>query len=301
MLEATSIRTAGRVLCLGERESLSQAISELEKEGFEIILKATAEEMLREAGKAPPVAFLLAGGEESPALCRRLRGDVRHAFTPLFVLSAQDPALRLSLVTAGADDCGPFPPRYLGQAIRARRERLEVLKGMAFQDGLTGLLTAEGLKSVLPREIARARRYRSPFCFAIIDVDGLRRWNEAYGHGTGDALLAAMGEAFRYGLRDADVVARVGGDEFVVLFPHAKLDGARVALERCRQLFLAIPICAHKSAVRGAFSAGISQLRDEDKNGRELLERAGQALLSAKREGGDRIAVEAPPTLAHVS
>lgn len=290
----------GVVFCFGEGEELSRAAQELATEGFSISRHLSADAALREASRTPPVAFVMSGGLEVPLVCRRLRNDLRHAFTPVFVLSTAEVKDRLTALSAGADECGPFPVSYLPQAIQARRERLSALRSLVSQDDLTGLLSHQGLKNVLPKEIARSVRYGWPLSVAFVDLDGLAQWNEAHGQNAGDALLAALSEAFRYGLRDADVVARVGGDEFVLLLPHADLSGARGALERCRQLFWALPLGV-EGAPRGSFSAGIAQLAEQERDGRPLLERAIQGLLYAKEQGNGTLFCQPTPQLEQVS
>jgi diguanylate cyclase (GGDEF)-like protein len=159
-----------------------------------------------------------------------------------------------------------------------------------------GLLSNQSLKELLTREIARSNRYNSSLCVAFIDIDGLSQWNEKHGYATGDALLQALGESFRYGLRDADVIARVGDDEFFILLQRSDLNGAAKAIERCRQLFWAVPLGV-PDKTRGTFSAGISQLAAHEKDGRLLLERAVQGLLSAKQNGGDTLFCQPTPRL----
>jgi diguanylate cyclase (GGDEF)-like protein len=272
--------TRGVVACVGEGEELARSIQELSREGFLISQYRSADVALREAGRIPPVAFVMSGGRDIAATCRMLRDDVKHAFTPVFVLSTKDVKDRLGALSAGADECGPFPVCYLGQAIQARRERLGVLRTLTSHDGVAGLLSHQGLKHILPREISRSNRYRWPLCVTLINID---RTN--IGGLPGDAIADALGEAFRYGLRDADVVARVGGDEFVILLPHAEPKGAQTALERCRQLFFAIPGMEQ----RGTFSAGIAQLNEGERDGKPMLDRAFEGLRLAKEKGGNCI------------
>ena len=83
-------------------------------------------------------------------------------------------------------------------------------------------------------EVARSRRYARPLALLMIDVDGLRAVNDTRGHPAGDKLLAALAAILREGVREVDLPARYGGDEFAVLLPETTLDGAAIAAERLR-------------------------------------------------------------------
>jgi diguanylate cyclase (GGDEF)-like protein len=143
-------------------------------------------------------------------------------------------------------------PRELAQLSPAGL--LKLRDQVAF-DELTGVLRrAAGIASV-EREIARARRARTPLVAAFVDVDGLKRVNDRQGHATGDRLLRAVADLLSQGLRRQDLVFRYGGDEFVCLLPGIELETAEAKLRDLRT-----------RSIEGsmAFSFGATSLRDED-------------------------------------
>jgi diguanylate cyclase (GGDEF)-like protein len=108
------------------------------------------------------------------------------------------------------------------------------LLASAWVDPLTGLRNRRGLEEALTREEARRRRSGASAAIILVDVVGLKRVNEQFGHLVGDALLRAVGQAFIASTRESDVVARFGGDEFVALLPGAESAGAEAFVSRLR-------------------------------------------------------------------
>jgi diguanylate cyclase (GGDEF)-like protein/PAS domain S-box-containing protein len=112
--------------------------------------------------------------------------------------------------------------------IAARKELEGLLRNMSHQDELTGLLNRRGFFTMIDHECRRARRLGAKAVLLYADLDGLKVANDALGHAAGDALLLAAGEALRSTFRDSDVVARIGGDEFVALAVLGRDDDDRL-------------------------------------------------------------------------
>ena len=113
--------------------------------------------------------------------------------------------------------------------ITERRLMEERLRHLADHDGLTGLFNRRRFEEELERHVAEARRYGTPGALLLIDVDGLKAINDRGGHRAGDTALVAVARVLRGRLRQSDVIARFGGDEFAVLLPHASAaDAAKV-------------------------------------------------------------------------
>jgi diguanylate cyclase (GGDEF)-like protein len=147
---------------------------------------------------------------------------------------------------------------------------------LATTDSLTGLPNRQGLADHLTRESARAHRSRRPLSLALIDLDDFKELNDRAGHRAGDDLLRELARTWSGELRAVDVVARFGGDEFVVLLPDTPVTEGQAVLRR-----LAV-------VDRVRWSAGLSQW-DPDEPAEQVLARADAALYEAKRRGRHQI------------
>jgi diguanylate cyclase (GGDEF)-like protein len=112
---------------------------------------------------------------------------------------------------------------------------LEKALAMAFSDELTGLINRRGYYQRFEAEIERARRHQTPLCVALVDVDHFKRFNDTYGHLSGDLVLKALAEKFTQNLRRSDVICRFGGEEFAILLPDTSLKSSVELMERVRQ------------------------------------------------------------------
>ncbi len=171
------------------------------------------------------------------------------------------------------------------------------LADQARRDPLTGLVNRRGMEESIETEMRRSRRTRTPMTLLMIDLDGLKAFNDTYGHEAGDRLITAAADAWSARLRPTDVLARYGGDEFVALLPGCD---EQLATRVAQALIDGLP-------PGGACSIGLAEWnRAEDLDG--LLKRADAALYAGKRTGGSRVVralpapvepvVSGPPTAA---
>jgi diguanylate cyclase (GGDEF)-like protein/PAS domain S-box-containing protein len=177
----------------------------------------------------------------------------------------------------------------LGWVIAVRdvgeRRRYEAeLERLATHDPLTGLANHRLFHQRLGEEVAMARRYGRPLSIVILDLDHFKQINDAHGHLTGDQALVAVAQRLAQGMREGELLARVGGEEFAWLLPEADEEGAQIAAERGRSAVSAAELPA---VGRITISAGLASL-EPDLDASALYDRADQALLNAKREGRDR-------------
>ena len=157
----------------------------------------------------------------------------------------------------------------------------------ALTDGLTGLGNRHWMKDLFEREVLRARTSAKALCLMMIDIDNFKRFNDQYGHLSGDRVLVAVSQALREHLRPTDLIARFGGDEFAVLLPGIDLDQARQTAERLRQQVAKLSPPSLSTPI--TISIGVSANRPNDDVG-SLLVRADGAMYEAKDRGRNRVA-----------
>jgi diguanylate cyclase (GGDEF)-like protein/putative nucleotidyltransferase with HDIG domain len=150
-------------------------------------------------------------------------------------------------------------------------------------DALTGVGSRRLLENKLEAEYARAKRYERPFSIAIIDLDNFKTINDIFGHATGDDALKALAKCVKNQKRVPDILARYGGDEFVILMPETKAEEAASFLERIRSHVEQIKVVEDFSMT---ISCGIAQnLFNKDSSPSDVIRRADLALYEAKSAG----------------
>jgi diguanylate cyclase (GGDEF)-like protein len=179
---------------------------------------------------------------------------------------------------------------------RSRLQRAELSQALArlrehtTRDELTGLINKRHMQDLMEQEHQRCIRSGQSFCIAVLDLDRFKSVNEAHGYTVGDAVLrAAAQEALRH-VRVSDVLARWGGEEFVLMMSDTRAALARGGLERLHQKVGALRILHGTAAVGVTMSGGLAE-HHAGENVAQTLERAEKALQDAKAQGRDRIVV----------
>jgi diguanylate cyclase (GGDEF)-like protein/PAS domain S-box-containing protein len=170
--------------------------------------------------------------------------------------------------------------------ITAQRTDYRELERLAYYDVLTGLPNRRLLAERLGQALAQARRRQTLFAVAYIDLDGFKPVNDRYGHACGDDLLVALSSRMRQSIRDDDTLARMGGDEFVVLLQNLTSEADCLPfLLRLRQA-CARPLEVHGQTLQVSASIGVAFCpRDGTTDVESLIEQADQAMYRAKRAG----------------
>jgi diguanylate cyclase (GGDEF)-like protein len=215
-----------------------------------------------------------------------------------------DALVRAGLAVPLADEAGPLgylgvfthepERRFGGEDVHQLEEiagraaptienarRFREARQLADLDALSGLHNRRYFHETLARDVARAQRYGRRLALIVFDLDDFKDINDRVGHLAGDAVLAEASERMRDAIRSADVVCRVGGDEFAVIMPESGLEHADQLFARIQATISERPI---GSAGRVRISAGITELKAED-DSISLFERADDALYRAKERG----------------
>jgi diguanylate cyclase (GGDEF)-like protein len=165
---------------------------------------------------------------------------------------------------------------------------LQEARHAARVDSLTGSLNHGAMLTRLEEEIDRARRYGTGLACLIIDLDDFKEINDRWGHATGDSVLRQVAALLRSEFRAHDQVARYGGDEFVVLLPHAVGPRAEIAARRALNRLRDIHVVTDEGRRPLSASLGLATWA-EPETPAELLAKADQALLEGKRSGKDQL------------
>ena len=173
----------------------------------------------------------------------------------------------------------------LARDVTERKLAEDELARQATIDELTGVSNRREFMASATREMKRARRYGEPLAVAFVDVDYLKQVNDTSGHAAGDAALRAFVTACRGTMREIDLIARIGGDEFALLLPTTACEAAALTLERIRAAVEMLSIQTEQGAVSFTVSVGVSDMSDDHESLDELLNRADRALYRAKEAG----------------
>lgn len=174
------------------------------------------------------------------------------------------------------------------------REYQRQIRRLLSHDDLTGLLSSRSFFSELRREVSRSTDAPREFCVLMMDVDHFKNVNDTYGHLTGSKTLEEIGSCITQTLRNGDVAARFGGEEFAAFLLEAELAQGIVAAERIRQTIEAKKFSVIRQGKtadthRVTISIGVAFFPNDSRDPIELIEMADSALYRAKREGRNRV------------
>jgi diguanylate cyclase len=165
------------------------------------------------------------------------------------------------------------------------------LQERAVTDELTGLANRREMKKIGEREFIRAQRFNRPLSVMMLDLDHFKSVNDTFGHHTGDQVLKHVATIFLSTIRLQDLVARFGGEEFVILMPETEIEGAILLAERIREKINKQPYHDKEDVVTINISIGVSTINEADSDYKQTLIRADKALYQAKERGRDRVEV----------
>ncbi len=177
-----------------------------------------------------------------------------------------------------------------GSAISIARLITEIER-LAIQDHLTGAYNREAFFARAEAELVRANRFGHPVSLLMVDIDHFKNINDGFGHLVGDRILQQVVRRLRFMIRQVDLLARWGGDEFVILLPETNLQGAQCLAERLCEQTRVTPFQANDMTVPVTVSIGVTTLSESDRDVSAILHRADMALYAAKQSGRNRVVV----------
>jgi len=171
--------------------------------------------------------------------------------------------------------------------VSALRRSLDKERRLARTDPLTGALNRRSFFEVAEMEIKRARRNRHPFTVAYLDVDDFKELNDRFGHAAGDSALRKLTDTIMRGVREIDSVARIGGDEFVLLMPETGDGAARVVVSRVTESLRRV---AAGNGWPISFSVGVVTWTTPPRTVDMMIKQADDTMYMVKNTGKDRVA-----------
>ncbi|GAB4291336.1 MAG: hypothetical protein Kow0096_05450 [Thiohalomonadaceae bacterium] len=220
---------------------------------------------------------------------------IRWALRPLTSLEAPLVRLANGEIDVEVESSGDREIAQIGRAlnttISALRERDETLRRMANQDPLTGLANRGYFDQALQHEIDVVAQHGGSSALLFIDLDRFKQINDTYGHAAGDRLLMQVAELLRGRMRECDLIARFGGDEFTVLVRGVTRHGATEIAASLIQLMQSFQFHEAGEVLHIYFSIGVAIIDDPACTAHEILLRADAAASEAKRRGRNRFQV----------
>lgn len=313
VIQATSLleisNLAGsRVLVVDDLPVEAQKFSQvLENDGYVPTMVANGAEALVAAGREEfdlIVISLTLNNEDGLRLCSQFRSQEKTRQTPILLVDDNNDFKRtVKGLDLGANDyiLRPFDRQELLARCRSQlkrkrfqdklRSNYETSLSMALVDSLTGMYNRRYLTAHLERLLKqRQTEARKPISAMFFDIDRFKKINDTYGHPVGDEVLIEFSKRLVRGVRAIDLVARLGGEEFVVIMPDSSIDQARIVAERLRESVASVQFDVEKGAkkIDVTTSIGVAEAKDSE-NGDDFLKRADDALFQAKEGGRNRV------------
>jgi diguanylate cyclase (GGDEF)-like protein len=272
-----------RIAYSGGRRRGRQAVQEepVEMTGSVARLCRTNKPMLLVLADSSEIRAL-AGGTQKIKRAAVIGTSLRHMKTRLGALGVVIPHGRAS----EPEDPGLFEllAKQAAVAIRNARE-FEKTQTLSITDGLTGAYNYRFLVDALRKEIGIAVRFKDIFSLIMIDVDGLKEYNDVHGHLRGSEVIRQIARLSSSKIRAIDMLCKYGGDEFVVLLPRTSKAGAALVAERLRDLIEKHRFLGEETTGKITASFGIAAYPEDGRTVEDLIDSADRALYRAKRHG----------------
>jgi two-component system, cell cycle response regulator len=301
----------GRILLVDDRASSAERISQSLSQQHVVETEPRAQEALFKAAERDYDLVMVSLGlaDFDPLrLCSQIRSLDRTRGLPILVIAdPEDEPRLLRGLDIGVNDYVLRPVDRNEMAARVRtqvrkkryterlRDNVQQSMEMAITDGLTGLHNRRYMESHLSTLVEQASMRGKPISLLVLDIDFFKSVNDTYGHDAGDDVLREFAQRVRKSVRGIDLACRLGGEEFVVVMPDTDAGVASIVAERIRSKVAADAFPIHKGerAIDVTVSIGIAQREHANDGAEDLLKRADQALYRAKRDGRNRVVLDA--------
>jgi len=299
----------GKILIVDDSRLIAHvAKTMLTKRGHEVILAQDGKAGLEAAKSEQPDIILLdlimpiMDGYE---VCEHLKEDDSTKEIPIIMVTSKaETADKVKGLEMGALDyvAKPFDEGELIARVNIHlrlrelyvtvQEQNRRLQEMANRDGLTGLYNHRYFHEQLSQDFLRAKRYHENLSCILFDIDFFKKFNDTYGHQTGDVVLKALATVIQRATRESDLAARYGGEEFAIVLYYTDGAAAYQAAERLRTMVESHEVQDNGNVLRVTISLGVATFPHEKiHDSKELIEHADQALYKAKDNGRNRVEV----------
>lgn len=297
----------GKILIVDDSRLIAHvAKTMLTKRGHEVILAQDGKAGLEAAKSEQPDIILLdlimpiMDGYE---VCEHLKEDDSTKEIPIIMVTSKaEAADKVKGLEMGALDyvAKPFDEGELIARVNVHlrlrelyvtvQEQNRRLQEMANRDGLTGLYNHRYFHEQLSQDFLRAKRYHENLSCILFDIDFFKKFNDTYGHQTGDVVLKALATVIQRATRESDLAARYGGEEFAIVLYYTDGAAAYQAAERLRTMVESHEVQDNGNVLRVTISLGVATFPHEKiHDSKELIEHADQALYKAKDNGRNRV------------
>jgi len=304
-----------RILVVEDNTSLNEILCKImESEGYTPVSVLTGRDALTAIQENGPFDLVLLDvmlpdassppgeGIDGLEVCHRIKTDPKHKDTLIFMVTVKDQPEDIMMgIDSGADDyiTKPFNTTLLLAKIKAMlrikhlqdelREKNKLLEEMAVTDGLTGVPNYRYLIEKLEEEIRRSRRYDTPITMILLDLDNFKEVNDTFGHRHGDFVLRKVAKTLQKGLRETDLLARYGGDEFALLLTQTDDMGGTMVAKQILDCLSDPIVTSEKEHIIQASIGLVSFPPGKVQSSDDVIIAADQALYIAKEKGGNQI------------
>ncbi len=289
----------------------------LENEGYEVFSAANGEEawnVIEQEDVRLVISDWIMPELDGLALCRRLRKANLQKYVYVIIVTAKNHTEDLiEGLEAGADDFIYKPINKAELLVKLKvgrriieleselfeknkelRKANELLTKMSLTDSLMDIGNRRYFHHYMEKTHASYRRYGTPYCIAMVDIDNFKSYNDTYGHSEGDNVLRLVGRAIKSTVRATDEVFRYGGEEVVIVFNNQELEGGLRASERVRKSIEGLAITHDGNEPFGVVtvSIGVAATGGSENKGlpwEEVLKEADVAVYKAKKSGKNRV------------